>query len=183
MPSRVITIVFTDIKGFTERTASSGRDFALKLMARHDELLKPIIGRYQGILIKTIGDAYLLRFDSPTDAVLCSMMMQATLRDYNFTAPPEEKIEIRIAINTGMLGSRRKIATLFKELRHRGASENDLARIFTPIGLDIGALTPVEIALSIVAQMVQMHRQGRAARAANPLAHAASPTVPTAAHP
>jgi len=101
MSSRVVTIVFTDIKGFTERTASSGRDFALRIMARHDELLKPIIARYEGILIKTIGDAYLLRFDSPTDAVLCALMMQARLREYNAAATPEEKIEIRIAINTG----------------------------------------------------------------------------------
>ena len=79
----------------------------------------------------------------------------------------------------GMLGSRRKIVTLFKELRHRGATEEDLARVFTPIGLEIGALTPVEIALSIVAQMVQMHRQGRASRAANPLARTASPASPS----
>lgn len=101
MSSRVVTIVFTDIKGFTERTANSGRDFALKIMARHDDLLKPIIARYEGILIKTIGDAYLLRFDSPTDAVLCALMMQARLREYNATATQDEKIEIRIAINTG----------------------------------------------------------------------------------
>ena len=64
----------------------------------------------------------------------------------------------------GMLGSKRKILTLFKELRRHGASEEDLARICTPIGLDIGALTPPEIALSIVSQMVSVRRQGRNTR-------------------
>jgi class 3 adenylate cyclase len=101
MSTKVLTIVFTDIKGFTERTAASGRDFAIRIMARHDELLKPVIARYEGRLIKTIGDAYLLVFDSPTNAVLCALMMQETLRLVNPSVPPEEKIEIRIAIHTG----------------------------------------------------------------------------------
>ena len=59
----------------------------------------------------------------------------------------------------GMLGSRRKIVTLFKELRRAGATDQDLARISTPIGLDLGAETPAEIALSIVAQMVLIRRR------------------------
>lgn len=79
----------------------------------------------------------------------------------------------------GMLGSRRKIVTLFKELRHRGASEDDLKRIFTPIGLDIGALTPAEIALSIVSQMVQVRRQSGHSREAVPLAESAERFLPS----
>lgn len=101
MPSRLLSVVFTDIKGFTERTSQGGRDFAVKLREKHDALLRPIIARYEGTLVKTIGDAFLLTFDSPTNAVLCALMMQDRLRDYNRTAPVEERIEIRIAINTG----------------------------------------------------------------------------------
>ncbi len=101
MPSRLLSVVFTDIKGFTERTSQAGRDFAVKLRDKHDALLKPIIRRYDGTLVKTIGDAFLLTFDSPTNAVLCALMMQETLRSYNRTAPIEERIEIRVAINTG----------------------------------------------------------------------------------
>lgn len=78
----------------------------------------------------------------------------------------------------GMLGSRRKIVTLFKELRHRGASEEDLARICTPIGLDIGALTPTEIALSIVSQMVQVRRKTLSSRVASALKQ--NPPAPAA---
>ncbi|RCK80977.1 MAG: Adenylate cyclase [Candidatus Ozemobacter sibiricus] len=101
MPSRLLSVVFTDIKGFTERTSQAGRDFAVKLREKHDALLKPIIRRYEGTLVKTIGDAFLLTFESPTNAVLCALMMQEALRTYNRTAPAEERIEIRIAINTG----------------------------------------------------------------------------------
>ena len=101
MASKVLTIVFTDIKGFTERTSGSNREFAVRLRSRHDELLKPIVARYEGKLVKTIGDAFLLTYESPTNAVLSALMMQETLRTYNATVKPEEKIEIRVAINTG----------------------------------------------------------------------------------
>ena len=101
MASRVLSIVFTDIKGFTERTAHADRDFAVRLRAKHDELLKPIVASYGGVLVKTIGDAFLLTFESPTNAVLCALMMQDTLRHHNAQATGAEKIEIRVAINTG----------------------------------------------------------------------------------
>jgi len=101
MASRLLTIVFTDIKGFTERTSKADREFVLRLREKHDSLLKPIVRQYGGYLVKTIGDAFLLTFESPTNALLCALMMQDRLREYNLTAAPLEKIEIRVAINTG----------------------------------------------------------------------------------
>ena len=55
----------------------------------------------------------------------------------------------------GVIGSRRKKAAVFAELKKRGFTDNDLKRVITPIGLDIGAKTPAEIAVSITAQMIQ----------------------------
>ncbi|MBM4049417.1 MAG: xanthine dehydrogenase, partial [Planctomycetes bacterium] len=52
----------------------------------------------------------------------------------------------------GMMGSRAKVATIFKRLRKRGIPEEALARVRSPIGLAIGAETPEEIAVSIVAE-------------------------------
>jgi class 3 adenylate cyclase len=101
MSSRILTIVFTDIKGFTERTAKMEREAVTKLLARQDELLKPIMRHYEGTLVKSIGDAYLITFQSPTNAVLCGVLMQHALRRHNATVWPEERIEIRVAINTG----------------------------------------------------------------------------------
>ena len=62
----------------------------------------------------------------------------------------------------GVIGSRRKTAGVNAILRERGFTEDDLARIKTPIGLDIQAETPAEIAVSIAAALSQT----RAARAA-----------------
>lgn len=59
----------------------------------------------------------------------------------------------------GMIGSRRKIGVIFEDLRHEGVSDELLARVRAPIGLDIGAVTADEIALSIAAQMVAVRRE------------------------
>ena len=54
----------------------------------------------------------------------------------------------------GVIGSRKKTAKVFANLREFGFTDTDFARITTPIGLDIGAETPAEIAVSITAQLI-----------------------------
>jgi xanthine dehydrogenase accessory factor len=54
----------------------------------------------------------------------------------------------------GMIGSRDKIARTFSNLRNQGISQELLAKVKAPIGLNIGARTPAEIALSIIAEIV-----------------------------
>jgi xanthine dehydrogenase accessory factor len=56
----------------------------------------------------------------------------------------------------GMIGSRRKRGAVYESLRQEGITDTDLARVHCPIGLAIDADTPEEIALSIVAEMVQV---------------------------
>jgi class 3 adenylate cyclase len=99
--AQVLTIMFTDIKGFTERTSASSRDDLLKLLKAHENLLLPIVEQFDGTLIKTIGDALLVTFRSPTNAVLCGLMMQQKLFEYNQNKGAEDWIQIRIAINSG----------------------------------------------------------------------------------
>jgi xanthine dehydrogenase accessory factor len=60
----------------------------------------------------------------------------------------------------GMIGSKRKRETVFANLRASGIAEEKLARVHAPIGLDIGAETPQEIAISILAEIVQVRAQG-----------------------
>lgn len=60
----------------------------------------------------------------------------------------------------GMIGSRAKKKALFDQLRSEGWSDDELARVACPIGLDIGAETPEEIAVSIVAEMIRARRSG-----------------------
>ncbi len=56
----------------------------------------------------------------------------------------------------GMIGSRRKKAMIYEKLLEEGFTQKDLDRVYAPIGLDIGAETPEEIAVSIVAELIQV---------------------------
>ncbi len=60
----------------------------------------------------------------------------------------------------GMIGSLRKVSIVFDHLRADGVSEERLAQIHAPIGLDLGGRSPAEIALSILAEIVQVRYGG-----------------------
>ena len=64
----------------------------------------------------------------------------------------------------GLVASRKRGAGVLAELRGDGVAEEQLARIDVPAGIDIGARTPAEIALSILAQIVAVRRGKRAVR-------------------
>lgn len=61
----------------------------------------------------------------------------------------------------GMMGSRRHTGTLYETLQKEGFSKGEIARVHTPVGLDLGAETPEEIALSALAQIVAFRRGGQ----------------------
>lgn len=59
----------------------------------------------------------------------------------------------------GMIGSRKKVAATKEILLHEGYKKADIERIYAPIGLNIGAQTPAEIAVSILAQIIEVKNQ------------------------
>ena len=65
----------------------------------------------------------------------------------------------------GMIGSKKKVAATFENLRRAGFTEEQIGSIFAPIGLPIGAVTPAEIAFSILAQVIQEKNRSHAASA------------------
>ena len=58
----------------------------------------------------------------------------------------------------GMIGSQRKVIAIYKQLEKEGISPEKLARVYAPVGLNIGAITPEEIAIAIVAEMIAIRR-------------------------
>ena len=60
----------------------------------------------------------------------------------------------------GVIGSRRRWETTAKELIERGVAEEKIAKVISPIGLEINAETPEEIAVSILAQIIKLRRGG-----------------------
>jgi xanthine dehydrogenase accessory factor len=71
----------------------------------------------------------------------------------------------------GALGSRKMQAARAASLRAAGATEDELAALHCPTGLDLGAATPAESAVSIVAEIIAV----RSGRDAQPLRHGSSP--------
>ncbi|HLG13753.1 MAG TPA: XdhC family protein [Blastocatellia bacterium] len=60
----------------------------------------------------------------------------------------------------GMIGSRRRVLSVFRKLKEEGAVEADLDRVHAPIGLEIGARSPQEIAVAIIAEIIQVMNVG-----------------------
>ncbi|MFZ4728968.1 MAG: XdhC family protein [Pseudanabaena sp.] len=60
----------------------------------------------------------------------------------------------------GMIGSERRVMQVYEQTKQMGISEDKLKSIYAPIGLDIGALTPAEIAVSIGAELIMLRRGG-----------------------
>lgn len=60
----------------------------------------------------------------------------------------------------GMIGSRKKVEASLSKLRKTGYDENKISRVYAPIGIDIGAKTAEEIAVSILAEIIT-HKQGK----------------------
>jgi xanthine dehydrogenase accessory factor len=63
----------------------------------------------------------------------------------------------------GMIGSKRRTNFVLDKLREEGASEDQLRKVRAPIGLDIGAVSPEEVALAILAEIVGKRRGGKGA--------------------
>jgi adenylate cyclase len=98
---RLAAIMFTDIVGYTALTQTN-EALALDILKRHNQILRPFFPKYRGREVKTIGDSFLVEFDSALDAVNCAIEIQKCLHDYNNSATSDNrKIKLRIGIHLG----------------------------------------------------------------------------------
>lgn len=98
---------------------------------------------------------YLRRTGTDARTVLCVLT-----HDAKFDVPLLKEALRRPAAFVGALGSRRTHEDRNRRLRAEGVTERELARLRSPIGLDLGARTPEETAVSIVAEIVAARRGG-----------------------
>lgn len=80
--------------------------------------------------------------------------------DEEFSRPALRRLLGSDAPYLGMMGSRRHTGHLLEELQAEGFPHDRIARVHSPVGLDVGAETPEEIALSALAQIVALRRGG-----------------------
>lgn len=117
------------------------------------------------------------------DELLCCSVNEAFVRleldekSYVVIATPGHLYDfdaVRGALKTaagfiGLVGSRRKREALMQTLATAGFTEEEQARVITPVGVEIKAETPEEIAVSIVGQLIEQRRRHDSARRGNPL--------------
>ena len=92
----VHTILFTDIVGSSEMYSTSGDDLAFKKVRNHFVKLYSIIDRFEGAVIKTIGDAAMVSFSSPLNAMKAAVELQKA-----FSKADAENVLLRISLHTG----------------------------------------------------------------------------------
>ncbi|MPZ50629.1 MAG: xanthine dehydrogenase [Dehalococcoidia bacterium] len=71
------------------------------------------------------------------------------------------EVVTRGAAYVGMIGSKRRVSTVLRHLAEEGYPLEALERVYTPVGFDIGAETPEEIAVSIMAEIIAVRRGGK----------------------
>jgi adenylate cyclase len=90
-----VTIVFVDLASFTMLTETEGDEAAVRVLARVEELMRPLVLRHDGRVVKQIGDGFMLAFRDPADAVRATLALRDALDEP--AIPP-----IRAGINTGI---------------------------------------------------------------------------------
>ncbi|OQA08263.1 MAG: Adenylate cyclase 1 [bacterium ADurb.Bin374] len=96
-----LTIMFTDVKGYTAFSAKASLSEVMSMLKQHDEIMMPIIEKHSGKIVKKIGDAFLIIFEQPAKALLAAIAIQRRLKEHNTSTSEEHRLALRIAINTG----------------------------------------------------------------------------------
>jgi TolB-like protein len=90
--------MFTDIVGYTALTQKD-ESSTLQALERHRSLLRPLFSSHGGREIKTVGDAFLVEFQSALDAVLCAVAVQQMMHDRKVARG--EQLSLRVGIHVG----------------------------------------------------------------------------------
>lgn len=80
MEHRLIAVMFTDIKGFTNRASATPREDLIAMLEKHKSVLSTVVEARGGTLVKQIGDGFLVMFSSPTNAILAASISIARSR-------------------------------------------------------------------------------------------------------
>jgi len=92
--------MFTDVVGYTSMS-SRDEETALGLLGRHRALLNSVFPKYEGRVVKTMGDGFLVEFASAVEAVDCAVEVQAQMGRFNSSLVDDQKILVRIGIHVG----------------------------------------------------------------------------------
>jgi xanthine dehydrogenase accessory factor len=128
------TTLIDDRAEFLERERFAGDEIELVVASDWSSAVREVIGNGRGVSVAVVTRGH-------SEDEQCMRAVVKTKPDY-----------------VGLIGSKRRTSIVIDRLREAGASEEELRRIRAPIGLDIGAVSPEEVALAIMAEIVAERR-------------------------
>ncbi len=97
---KLAAIMFTDVKDFSKKM-SENEIAAMELLKVHDTMVRDTVAKYGGIVIKSLGDSFMVDFSSAVNAVRCAIEAQEQFWHYNQGKSEFDKIQIRVGIHLG----------------------------------------------------------------------------------
>ena len=98
---KLAAIMFTDIKDFSKKMGKN-EAATMNLLETHDRLISGVVEKHGGTVVKTIGDAFLVSFESVVNAAKCAIGIQQECFEHNNQVTSEnDKIIVRIGIHLG----------------------------------------------------------------------------------
>ena len=99
--TKIITVMFTDLKGSTSLAEEEG-DLAMRLLIKHhNEIVFKIVEECKGTLVKTMGDGTMSYFVEAQDALRAAVEIQQSIEKLNAKEESQVPIQIRIGLHTG----------------------------------------------------------------------------------
>lgn len=95
-----VTVLFTDVVGSTSMRQRQGDTAGHQIMSAHNDIVRREIQQHAGREVKTIGDSFMVAFDSARRAVECAIAVQRSLHERN-RSTSEEPVLVRIGLHTG----------------------------------------------------------------------------------
>jgi class 3 adenylate cyclase len=99
-PDGTVTLMFSDMAGFTELIERLGDLKAREVIRDHNAIVREQLAAHGGYEVELMGDGFLLAFGSARRALLCAIAIQQALSEYN-GVHREQPIRVRIGLHTG----------------------------------------------------------------------------------
>jgi class 3 adenylate cyclase/TolB-like protein/Flp pilus assembly protein TadD len=98
---RLATILFADIDGYSRMMRADEERTLVDLRAHLTELVGPVVERFHGRIVKTVGDGVLVEFGSAVEAIRSAVELQRGMVERNVDTPPERRQAFRIGLHLG----------------------------------------------------------------------------------
>jgi class 3 adenylate cyclase len=95
-----VTLVFSDMEGFTEMTERLGDRAAHEVVKAHNAIVREQVRSHEGVEVELQGDGFLLAFAEARRGLACAIAIQRALASYS-AAHPAQPIRVRIGLHTG----------------------------------------------------------------------------------